>query len=216
MAGFYSIGHFKGAPIRLHWTFALALFVVLLSSHEYFWFNRVAGALCLILPYLLLTLVHELGHAYVAHRRGLQVIALEIYPVHGRCIYQMPHYEMDHVMVAWAGVTAQAILLLPALAASLLLKTLPFELQPYAGSVLSILITINLVSIVFNLLPFDGLDGKTAWRIVPIHYANLKQHWRGMRDRATTKAGEDGISKAKAQEIADEAIKKIMTKDQTK
>ena len=66
--GWWTIGHFRGAPIRLHWTLPLGAFAM----------GRFAFVPAFWVGFALLILIHELGHALlvVRYRLGLSEIAV--------------------------------------------------------------------------------------------------------------------------------------------
>jgi Zn-dependent protease len=168
-----------GAPIYLHWSVLAAAAVVAALSVD-----SPASAAVSVTSYLAIIVIHELGHAYVAKRRGHRVLAIHIAFFHGRCEYEAPDYEWDDVAIAWGGVLAQLLVAIP-------LIVLDFFLNPakpnYLDSLIGILGYLNLIIALFNLVPATPFDGATAWRIVPLIRAKrtarrdterVLQHWR--------------------------------------
>ncbi len=73
--GYLQLGTVRGVPIRLHWSTALgALF-----------FSRFKFAPAFWLGFVLLVLVHEVGHAWVAQRLGHRALAIEVTGFGGLC-----------------------------------------------------------------------------------------------------------------------------------
>ena len=148
-----------GARVHTHWSAVLVVAIIAALA-----FKTPIYAALFILSYLGVIAIHEAGHAIVAIRLGYEVSDIRIGWFHGLCEHSASHYEWEEVMVAWGGVTAQAVVGIPIV----LLGTL-FGADPgYFGPVLMFLGYVNLAMAAFNLLPIEPLDGKKAWRIVPM------------------------------------------------
>ncbi len=119
-----------------------------------------------LLSYCSIMFVHELGHGFVANRVGCKIIAIRLGSFHGVCEYETPYYEWEDLCIAWGGVAAQLVLAVLALIPLLAFqghRLGDIELVAY------ILVPINLLFVIFNLMPFPGLDGYTAWKIIPLY-----------------------------------------------
>ena len=64
--GYFTIGRFHGARVRLHWSTVAGMLVLTR-------FHVAPGAW---LGFLLVVLVHELGHALLAQRMGMEVVTV--------------------------------------------------------------------------------------------------------------------------------------------
>ncbi len=153
--GFWTIAHFRGAPIRLHWTLPLGALVM--SNFRFvpaFW-----------LGFTLLILIHELGHALLVLRFGLGLSEIVVHGAGGYCRHEHHGSPLQQALVAWGGVLAQ-------LAALVVCQLALLVLGPPTSMQLAILVhvftTANLWIIGFNLLPVEPLDGAKAWRLVPL------------------------------------------------
>jgi len=149
-----------GAPIYVHWTVLLALAVMLPFA-----FSNLPYTVLFMACYLAIIFVHEIGHAFVASRLGLEVDSIGVTILHGWCRFEAPDYEWDEVLVAWGGVGAQVILALPALAIFVALGDSDWG---YWTPVIVFLGYLNLALAAVNLLPDEDLDGRIAWRVVPL------------------------------------------------
>ncbi len=109
-------------------------------------------------------MIHELGHAAVAHRFGYAVEGIWLGAIHGRCEFQAPKTQWEHCVIAWGGVAAQLAVAVPLIAFD------AFWHRPLGilGPVLLILGYYSGVVVLLNLLPLKGRDGLRAWRIVPL------------------------------------------------
>jgi Zn-dependent protease len=163
-----------GASIYIHWS-VLALIAVLAA----FSISSPIHAFVAIASYLGVIVTHELGHAYVARRRGLEVLSIHIGLLHGRCDHEAPDHEWDDVAIAWGGVLAQLLIAIPFLIFGAVFNEAVLE---YLGAAVLILGYLNLLIALLNLAPANGLDGEVAWRIIPL----LRARW--VARRATDRA----------------------------
>lgn len=152
--GFWTIAHFRGAPIRLHWTLPLGALVM--SNFRFvpaFW-----------LGFTLLILIHELGHALLVLRFGLGLSEIAVHGAGGYCRHEQHGSPLQQALVAWGGVLAQLAALIVCQLALLLgpPTSMPFAILAHVFT------TANLWIIGFNLLPVEPLDGAKAWRLVPL------------------------------------------------
>jgi stage IV sporulation protein FB len=146
----FQLGRFGGAPIRIHATFFVGfLFVTGMRFDAYS-----------LLGYVLVVLVHELGHAVAVRVAKGELVGIELHALGGVCHHRRVRSELASIGIAWAGVLAQMSLWIVTYAAVLASAKLP-------TSLLNMLLSWNLTVAVLNLLPFPNLDGAAAWRIVP-------------------------------------------------
>ena len=154
---FYRLFHAGGVPVDFHWSAIVMLGLFL------------AGVPILGIPLLFIALglfaimlVHEFGHGFLVKRLGYKVHRIQIFPIHGLCLYEAPYSPYEDSLIAWGGVLAQFVLFVPAAA------TLAFFGNSSVGSVNVLLVTfsyINASIMVMNLTPAAPLDGKKAWRL---------------------------------------------------
>jgi Zn-dependent protease len=166
--GFWQLGRWKDVPVALHWSALLPFAWCLLDRQD------LLATLSSVLAFLVLMAVHEMGHAVAARSRGIEVIGVRLYLLHGVCEHEAPEREEDDILIAWGGVLAQLCLLAAALlvlhAASALLPGSAPVLQP----VLFVFIHANIVIAAINLFPMAPLDGHRAWRVVPLLWRAAK------------------------------------------
>src|SRR4051812_9526890 len=96
-AGYWQIGRFRGAPVRLHFSILLGLML----------FGGFSWRPGFFLAYPLLVLLHELGHAALVHRCGHSVDALEVTGLGGACHWSGNSTPFEESLIAWGGVLAQ-------------------------------------------------------------------------------------------------------------
>jgi len=148
--GFLVLGHLGRAPIRVHWTTPIVAFVLT-------GFSFVPGAW---LGFLVLVLVHEIGHALAARSVGGHVISINAHGLGGTCEWYGDVTARQRALIAWGGVIAQAALFIAASFASLVLPSWGF-----LGQIMYTLTATNLILIAINLLPIRPLDGAEAWKL---------------------------------------------------
>lgn len=118
-----------------------------------------------VASYLAVIVVHEVGHAAVAHRLGYELLAIRIGLVHGRCEFEHPDFEWDEARVAWGGVGAQAGVAAVVFTISAVRGDAP---AAYFGPIVVFLGYLNVIVAIANLVPVKGLDGAVAWRVFPL------------------------------------------------
>jgi len=160
------VGRFRGAPIRIHWSTPIG--VVAFTG-----FRLAPGAW---LGFVLVILVHELGHAVAVNRCRQRTIAVDVHGFGGLCWWEGYATPTERAVIAWGGVIAQAALGLATLLA-LALSGRPGG--AFAADLVGAFLGPNLWTILMNLLPIPPLDGAEAWAIVPI----LGSRWRRRRER---------------------------------
>lgn len=148
--GFLVLGHVWGAPIQVHWTTPVVAFALTGLSF-------VPGAW---LGFLVIVLIHEIGHALVVRSCGAHVISVNAHGLGGTCEWYGHVTARQRAMIAWGGVLAQGVLYV---AARLVATVVPS--WGFWGQVLYTLTATNLILIVVNLLPIRPLDGAEAWKI---------------------------------------------------
>jgi Zn-dependent protease len=162
----FKIGRIAGIPVGISpwWLVAVALFTWELGAVYYP--AVVSGiapgtAYALGLGSVLLlfasVLAHEFGHALVARRRGLEVVEIDLWLLGG--VSRMsgrPRRAVDEVSYALAGPAVTFVLAAVFGAAALLLAGLP---RSPVRALVDYELQMNLVLLVFNLLPAFPLDG---------------------------------------------------------
>jgi Zn-dependent protease len=158
----FRVATVAGIPIRIHFTFVLILvwvgFFATRQGQDVF--------LSLIQLFLLFTCVvlHELGHALMARRFGVETLEIVLYPIGGVArLKSMPSGKAE-LLIAMAGPAvnlAIIVVLLPAAGFILGLALFQGELFQWSGlaSLVGFLIYANGILLVFNLIPAFPMDG---------------------------------------------------------
>ncbi len=153
----FQVGVILGIPIRVHWTFVLL--VVWMGGITA---NQGASFLVGVILTLLLfacLACHEVGHAVVARRFGVQTLEIVLYPVGGISRTAAIPPGWPELAIAVAGPIVNlllALLLIPLL--PLLGATSPsLDLEP--GAIAYFLLFANLGLFFLNLIPAFPMDG---------------------------------------------------------
>jgi membrane-associated protease RseP (regulator of RpoE activity) len=148
-----------GVDTYVHWSVFVAIAFILAGVA-----SRPALTILGLTCYLGIFLIHETGHALVARRRGCGVVSIEIYPIFGITKFERPWSQLDHSLIAWGGVVAQAVFFVPLLAWASLFG---YSKADWFNMIIAILGFYSLAVAIFNLVPIRPLDGATAWRLFP-------------------------------------------------
>lgn len=186
------VGRLSGIPIGVQplWLVIVALITVSLGAAYYP--DQVPGlsppaayALGLLSALLLFAsiLLHELGHAIVARRHGVEIEEIDLWLLGG--VARMSSYPKtagDELRFAFAG---PGVTLAIASAFALLALALPTSTPQAVTAVVSYQLFVNVAILAFNLLPAFPLDGGRVARALI---------WRHTDDllRATTLAASIG------------------------
>jgi stage IV sporulation protein FB len=151
--GYLTLGRWRGAPVRLHWTLPVGALV--------FGQGRIVPGFWL--GFFLLVFIHELGHAFLVRRLRHQVVSIDVHALGGVCRWSGDPTAIDVARIAWGGVLAQAIAYAVARAA-LALAGPPETI--FAAQLVAAFTTTNLWLIAINLIPVPPLDGAEAWKLI--------------------------------------------------
>lgn len=187
-----TVGRLAGIPISVHPLWLIIVALITWSLGDAYYPEEVAGiepaaayALGLASALLLFAsiLLHELGHAVVARRYGVQIEGIQLWLLGG--VAQMkgaahePEHELRFALAGPAVTLGIAIVFLAAVSA------LPSSAPDALVALLTYQALVNLLILVFNMLPAFPLDGGRVLR------AAL---WRrsGSFERATAGAAKIG------------------------
>ncbi len=151
--GYLTLARWHGAPVRAHWTFPLGALI--------FGQGRVAPGFWL--GFVLLVLVHEIGHAVVVRRVRCRVVSIDLHALGGVCRWQGDPTAAERAAIAWGGVLAQAVLFA---ATTVWLELAGDPRSRFAGDLMDAFVSTNVLMILLNLLPVAPLDGGEAWKIL--------------------------------------------------
>jgi Zn-dependent protease/CBS domain-containing protein len=164
----WKLGRLFGIDVYLHPTFLLLLawFAVsdLLRGERPM---QMAAGIGLVLCVFAVVLLHEIGHALVARRFGIQTRRITLLPIGGvSSLERLPERPLHELLIAIAGPLVNLVI---ALVLFLLTRALgqPVDAQALAQAnapLLPQLVWINLSLAIFNLLPAFPMDGGRVLR----------------------------------------------------
>lgn len=167
------IGRFAGIRLQIHITFLVLLIWIGVSI----WTadrNPVAvvTGVGFILALFLCVVLHEFGHALTARRFGIRTRDITLLPIGGVArLERMPDVPSQELLVAIAGPLVNVAIAL-AITAALLVLGHPVSLGALAAvdasvsapNVLERLLAVNIMLILFNMLPAFPMDGGRVLR----------------------------------------------------
>jgi stage IV sporulation protein FB len=175
--GFWTLARYRGIPIRLHWSIPLgALFFGRFELVPGFW-----------LGFVVLVLIHELGHAFLARSRRLPVYDVQVHGLGGVCVHRRGT-PFDDAIVAWGGVLAQLLVLY--VPAAIVVRVAPeiATSSAFVAQLFSALLWTNLWLAGINLLPIPPLDGAKAWQLPKLWWERRRKRRAGHRAPPPTRA----------------------------
>lgn len=182
--GYLTLGRLGGAPVRVHWSAPLGAFF-------FGQFRFVPG---FWLAFVGLILAHEIGHALMVVTSGARVRGVDVTGIGGECRFDGNVTPVQRALIAWGGVLAQLAVLLVAGALLLIFGAPESELLADVAYACTFY---NLTMMALNLLPFGPLDGREAWKLVPLVRERLKAR-RHVTDRTAPAQGASSRETAKS------------------
>ncbi|MDX2170804.1 MAG: hypothetical protein SF182_27285 [Deltaproteobacteria bacterium] len=168
--GHLVVGSWQGVPVQLHWSLPLGMFV----------FSGFAFAPTAWFGIAVVVLVHEIGHAMLGRRLGIEPTAISLHGFGGECELEDEQTRHEAAVIAWGGVLAQLALCAVVVAVAVLVGVPD---GPRVGEFLGALTYSNLRMAAFNLLPIPPLDGSKAWWLLAPYARRAIARLRRGRDR---------------------------------
>src|SRR5260370_6477865 len=167
-----------GIQLRIHITFLL---LIAWLAFGYYAQSGSAAALSRVIFILLLFLcvvLHEFGHAFAAKAFGINTPDITLLPIGGVArLERMPEEPVQELIIAVAGPLVNVVIALGlfiAGGAQALLNPTAVE----TGGLIAQLLTINIILVLFNLLPAFPMDGGRVLRALlatRMNYARATQ-----------------------------------------
>lgn len=166
----FKLGTFAGIDVFIHTTFLLLIGWVGYSHWlEHQNWGEVVKGVGFILTLFLCVILHEYGHALTARRYGIKTRDITIYPIGGVArLERMPEKPMQELLVAVMGPAVNLVIALGLFAYLFVTSNLvPLnQLTVASGSFLERVLIINIILVLFNLLPAFPMDGGRALRAI--------------------------------------------------
>lgn len=183
----WKIGEFAGIGLFIHATFPLLIAFVALPALIYGGsVIEALASIAFILVLFVCVVLHEYGHALAARRYGIKTRDITLLPIGGVArLERMPEKPSQELVVAAAGplvnvVIAAGLFVILTLAGAMPSLGLGFGNESF----LEQLLTINIVLVLFNLIPAFPMDGGRILRAVlamKLDYATATKYaaWLG-------------------------------------
>ncbi|MCA9216876.1 MAG: site-2 protease family protein, partial [Planctomycetales bacterium] len=157
-----------GIGICMHWTFLFLIGWIVLA-HASAGENTAAIALGIgfVVALFACVVLHELGHAFMARRFGVQTRDITLLPIGGVArLERIPEVPYQEFLVAVAGPAVNVVIAGILFTAAMVLGTLGsvFDIQLVGGSFLIKLMWVNIVLVLFNIIPAFPMDGGRVLR----------------------------------------------------
>lgn len=168
MKGSLKIGRIAGIGVYVHWTFFLLVAWLLVGPviEGQPWGIAVV-MLVTVLAMFGCVVLHELGHALMARRFHIQTRDITLLPIGGVArLERMPEDPFQELWVALAGPAVNVVIaavLLPLVVLSVGLE-MSFSTRILGSSILPNLLVLNVLMVLFNLLPAFPMDGGRVLR----------------------------------------------------
>jgi Zn-dependent protease len=168
MRGAWQIGRVAGIVVQVHWTFLLLIgWVVLTHTRDGGDAGDALRGVALTLAVFTCVVLHEFGHALTARRFGIGTRDITLLPIGGLArLARMPDEPRQELLVAAAGPAVNVVL---AGALALVLGFTGTHVRVTDATLMGArfvdqLMWINVVLVVFNLLPAFPMDGGRVLR----------------------------------------------------
>lgn len=183
----YRIGKIFGSEVRIHVTFVLLLLWIGLSAYSAEGFGAAILNVLFVMALFLCVVLHEFGHALMARRYGISTPDITLLPIGGVArLERMPEDPRQEILVALAGPAVNVVIwaiLIVIIGAETGFAQLE-SLDTAGSDFLAQLAAVNLLLVLFNMIPAFPMDGGRVFRAV-------LTIWLG-RERATSAAATIG------------------------
>lgn len=160
----FGIGRMFGIRIELHVTFLLFIGWIGLQGFLAGDLGAALSTVALVLLVFGCVLLHELGHALTARRFGVRTRDITLLPIGGVArLERMPEKPSQEILVAVAGPAVNVVIAL-VIAGLMLVMNVSMARVAFTGGLLESLLFINVMLVVFNMIPAFPMDGGRVLR----------------------------------------------------
>ena len=158
-----------GSEIRIHLTFLLLLVWIGAVYYQQGGADAALFGVVFISSVFACVLLHELGHALAARRYGIRTPDITLLPIGGLArLERMPEKPMQEIVIAIAGPLVNVVI---AAVLIMILGGLPMTTEIDIGETtmtgfLSQLAAVNIILVLFNMIPAFPMDGGRVLRAV--------------------------------------------------
>ena len=156
-----------GTEVRIHLTFLLFLVWIWFSYYQVAGFTGAVQGVLFILALFACVLLHEFGHAFAARGFGIETPDITLLPIGGVArLNRIPDKPWQELVVAIAGPLVNVVIagvLIFVIHASATLEQLEYLENPRV-ELLAKLASVNVMLVLFNLIPAFPMDGGRVLR----------------------------------------------------
>lgn len=164
----WRLGRFAGIDVFVHATFLLLIGWVGYSHWiEHQNWGEVFNGILFILALFGCVVLHEYGHALTARKYGIKTRDITLYPIGGVArLERMPDKPVEELWVALMGPVVNVVIAAVLFAYLFLTDSLvPLgQLTISSGNFIGRLLVVNVILVLFNLLPAFPMDGGRVLR----------------------------------------------------
>lgn len=160
------IARVAGIELKIHWTFVLFLMWVAFTYYAAGGKQAAIAGTVFVLLLFACVVLHEFGHALVARHYGIRTPDITLLPIGGVArLERIPEDPRQELLIAIAGPFVNVVI-----AAGLMLylrhgATPDFQdFSMTGGSILNKLAVVNIILVLFNLIPAFPMDGGRVLR----------------------------------------------------
>lgn len=164
----WKIGKFSGIDLKVHATFAIIIVWViykhLINGDD---LKTIVETLFFVLTMFSCVILHEFGHALTAKKFGIKTLDIILLPIGGVArLERMPDDPKQELWVALAGPAVNVVIAFVIFLILFLLgsPTPIVNLDMISDSFLAKLMVLNIILVVFNMLPAFPMDGGRVLR----------------------------------------------------
>ena len=156
-----------GIEVRIHLTFLLFLVWIWFSYYQIAGFAGAVQGVLFILALFACVLLHEFGHAFAARGFGIETPDITLLPIGGVArLNRIPDKPWQELVVAIAGPLVNVVIaaaLISVIHGSAALEQLEYLESPRI-ELLAKLASVNVMLVLFNLIPAFPMDGGRVLR----------------------------------------------------
>lgn len=175
------IGKLFGTQVIIHWTFFLIILWVILTEVigkgelNYEVFNRILFNLEFVIAVMICVLLHEFGHVVAARKFGIKTKRIILLPIGGISIQEKnTECPREEFLITLAGPLVNIIIAIILYYAIPVSEYISYDLGEYFNALndfsvktfLFFLFMVNVVLVIFNLIPAFPLDGGRILRSI--------------------------------------------------
>lgn len=166
----WRLGTIRGIGLYMHATFLILIGFVVLSHYSAgHSLAKTLEGVGFILAIFACVVLHEFGHALMAARYGIKTKDITLLPIGGLArLERMPEEPIEELWVALAGPAVNVLIAAGLFAWIQFADTLASleQLSVTSGPFLERLLMVNIILVVFNMLPAFPMDGGRVLRAV--------------------------------------------------